>query len=54
MTRNLSMSRCGHLLLDGNINGYEVAEYIAKKVEVNPRMLSNGNVTRKKFDDRSH
>ena len=34
------MSRSGRLLLDGNPNGYEVAERIATKVVVNPRMLS--------------
>ena len=34
------MSRGGGLLLDGNPKGYEVAEHIATKVEVNPRMLS--------------
>ena len=26
--------------MDGNSKGYEVAEHIATKVEVNPRMLS--------------
>ena len=40
VTRNFGMSRCGSLLLDGNPNGYEVAEHIASKVELNPRMLS--------------
>ena len=39
VTINLRMSRGGHLLLDGNPKGYEVAEHIATKVEVNPRML---------------
>ena len=34
------MSRGGRLLLDGNPNGYEVAEHIFTKVEVNPRMIS--------------
>ena len=34
------MSRGRRLLLDGNTKGYEVAEYISTKVEVNPRMLS--------------
>ena len=34
VTRNLRMSRCGRLLLDGNPKGYEVAEHIATKVEV--------------------
>ena len=34
------MSRGGSLLLDGNPNGYEVAEHIDTNVEVNPRMLS--------------
>ena len=33
------MSRGGSLLLDGNPNGYEVAEHIDTNVEVNPRML---------------
>ena len=28
------------MLLGGNPNGYEVAEHIAKTVEVNPRMIS--------------
>ena len=40
VTINLRMSRGGRLLLDGNPNGYEVAEHIATKVEVNPRMHS--------------
>ena len=40
VTRNFRMSRGGHLLLDRNPKGYEVAEHIATKVEVNPRMLS--------------
>ena len=33
------MSRGGRLLLDGNPKGYEVAEHISIKVEVNLRML---------------
>ena len=28
------------MILDGNPKGYEVAYYIYKKIEVNPRMLS--------------
>ena len=40
VTRNLRMSRGGSLLLDGNTKGYELAEHIATKLEVNPRMLS--------------
>ena len=40
VTRNLRMSRGGRSLLDRNPKGYEVAEYIATKVEVNPRMIS--------------
>ena len=35
------MLRGGLLLLDRNSKGYEVAEHIAKKVEVNPRTLSS-------------
>ena len=34
------MSKGGLLLLGGSSNGYEVAEHIAKKIEVNPQMLS--------------
>ena len=34
------MSRGGSLILDGNPKGYEVAEHISKKAELNPRMLS--------------
>ena len=34
------MSRGGHFLQDGNPKGYEVAEHIYTKVEVNPRMIS--------------
>ena len=40
VTRKFRMSRSGHLLLDGNSKGYEVAEHISTKVEVNPWMLS--------------
>ena len=40
VTRNLRISRGGRLLLDGNPKGYEVADHIATKVEVNPQMLS--------------
>ena len=40
VTINFRISRGGRLLLDGNPKGYEVAEHIATKVEVNPRMLS--------------
>ena len=40
VTRTFRMSRGGSLLLDGNPKGYEVAENIATKVEVNPRMIS--------------
>ena len=40
VTRNFRMSRGGHLLLDGNTKGYEVADHTATKVEVNPQMLS--------------
>ena len=40
MTRTLRMSRGGRLILDVNPKGYEVAEHIATKVEVNSQMLS--------------
>ena len=40
VTRNFRMSRGGRLHLDGNKKGYELAEHISTKVEVNPRMLS--------------
>ena len=40
LTSNFKFSRSGILLLDGNINGYDVANHIATKVEVNPWMLS--------------
>ena len=40
VTRNLKVSRGGRLLLNGNPKGYEVAEHITTKFEVNPRMLS--------------
>ena len=40
VTRNFRISIGGRLLLDGNPKGYEVAEHIAKKVEVNSRILS--------------
>ena len=39
VTKICRMSRVGCLLLDGNSKGYEVAEYIAIKVKLNPRML---------------
>ena len=39
-TQNFRMSRGGCFLLDGYTKGYEVAEHIATKVEVNPRMIS--------------
>ena len=34
------MSRGGRLILYGNIKGYEVANHITKKFEINPRILS--------------
>ena len=37
--RNLRVSRGGRLLLGGNPEGYELAEHIATKFEVNPLML---------------
>ena len=37
---HFSMSRGECLLLDGNPKGYELAEHIATKVEINTRMLS--------------
>ena len=37
---NLRMSRGGLLLLYVNKKGYELAEKISTKVELNPRMLS--------------
>ena len=40
LTRIFRMSRGGCLLLDENPKGYEVAEHIATKVEVNLRILS--------------
>ena len=40
VTRNVRISRGGCLLMDGNPNGYEVAEHKTTKVEVNTRMLS--------------
>ena len=40
VTRNFRISRGGSLLLGGNPNGYEVADHIDTKVEVNPRMIS--------------
>ena len=40
VTRNFRMSRYGRLLLYGNPKGYEVADHISTKVEVNPQMLS--------------
>ena len=38
--RNFRMSRGGRLLLDENPKGYELAENIPTRVEVNTRMLS--------------
>ena len=40
MTRNIRMSGGDRLLLDGKLKGYEVAEHIATKVEVNLGILS--------------
>ena len=40
VTRNFRVIRGGHWLLDGDPKGYEVAEHIAKRVEVNIRMIS--------------
>ena len=40
VTINFRTSRGGRLLLGGNPKDYEVAEHIATKVEVNPRMFS--------------
>ena len=40
VTRILRMSRGGRFLIGGNEKGYEVAEHIATKVEVNSRMIS--------------
>ena len=40
VTSNLRISRGRRLIMDGNPKGYEVAEHISKKVEVNPQMLS--------------
>ena len=40
VTKYFRISRGGRLIMGGNPKGYEVAEYIATKVEVNPRMLS--------------
>ena len=40
MIINLRISRGGRLIMDRNTKGCEVAEHIAKKVEVNPQMLS--------------
>ena len=34
------MSIVVRLLLDGNPKGYDVADHISTRVEVNPRMLS--------------
>ena len=39
VTINFRMSRGGRLLMDGNPKEYEVAEHMATKFEVNPRML---------------
>ena len=39
-TRNSRISRGGILLLDVNPNGYELAEHTAKRVELNPQILS--------------
>ena len=40
VTRHLIMSRDGRFIMDRNTKGYEVAEHMATKVDVNPRMLS--------------
>ena len=40
MTRRFRMIRGGRLFLNGNPKGYEVAEHTAKKVDVNPQILS--------------
>ena len=40
-TRIFSISRGGSLLLDVNTKGYEVAEHIATKSEVNTRIFSS-------------
>ena len=40
VTRKVSMSIGGRLLLYGNPKEYEVAEHISTKFEVNPGMLS--------------
>ena len=40
LMRHFRMSRGGCFLLDVNLKGYEVAEHIAIKVEVNSLMLS--------------
>ena len=40
VTRNLSVSICGNLILDGNSKGYDEDEHISTEVEVNPPMLS--------------
>ena len=40
VTIHIRMLRGRRLLLDGNRKGYEVAEHIVKKVEINPHMLS--------------
>ena len=39
VTRNIRVSRGGRLLLGGNPKVYKVAEHIATKFAVNPRML---------------
>ena len=40
VTKTFRMSRGGSFLMGINPKGCEVAEHIATKVEVNPRMLS--------------
>ena len=40
VTIHIRMLRGQRLLLDGNPKGYEVAEHIVKKVEINPHMVS--------------
>ena len=40
MIMNFKISRDVHLILDVNPKGYEVAEHISTKFEVNPGMIS--------------
>ena len=40
VTSNFKISRGGILLLDGNPNGYDLAEYTTKKVDANIQMIS--------------